>query len=351
MITKNLFTVLYERRRLIILLVFLVPIIIYDGLNYFEFPDRVSSTEERVEIRIPRGASLSQITDSLMVHGLIDDPKLFMFWSRTLGYDTRLKAGLFDIPKNLSSVQILEYLTHARAKEIYVTLLEGWENHQISRELSRKLGISSDVFDSLCTDSAFIRSMDIEQDNLTGYLLPNTYAFYWGIKEEEIIRRLVGKTLQVFDSDSVQSALRHKNMSIHQILTMASIIEGEAVIDSERPVIASVYYNRIKKRMRLQADPTIQYIVEGPPRRLLEKDLQIDSPYNTYRYFGLPPGPINNPGKASIMAAIFPADTRYLYFVASGDGGHVFSRTLREHNRAKAAFDKIRRQVRKQQQN
>jgi len=134
-------------------------------------------------------------------------------------------------------------------------------------------------------------------------------------------------------------------MTVSKILTLASIVEGEAIFDDERAVIASVYYNRLKKRIKLQADPTIQYILQGPPRRLLLKDLAIDSPYNTYMYYGLPPGPISNPGKNSIMAAIYPAKTDYLYFVARGDGRHTFSKTAAEHQRAKQQFDQVRREV------
>jgi UPF0755 protein len=348
MIFEKIFRYLYKKRRLIILLIFLLPVIIYDALNYFELPDHVYEAEKRVQVLIPRGASLGQISDTLLVHGLLEDPKLFRFWATTLGYDTRLKAGMFDIPENLNAVQLLEYLTHARAREIYVTLLEGWDNREIAGELSRKLSISATVFDSLCSDSSFLLQVGIDQADLTGYLLPDTYGFYWGMSEKEIIRFLVNKTRAIFKSDSIRDAMNDLKMDRHQILTMASIIEGEAIIDAERPVIASVYYNRIRKRMRLQADPTIQFIVEGPPRRLLERDLRIDSPYNTYKYYGLPPGPINNPGKASILAALFPAQTEYLYFVARGDGGHTFSRTLREHNQAKAAFDQVRRRVRRQ---
>lgn len=125
----------------------------------------------------------------------------------------------------------------------------------------------------------------------------------------------------------------------------------EAIFDEERATIASVYFNRLKKGMPLQADPTIQFILDGPPRRLLLKDLEIDSPYNTYKYYGLPPGPINNPGKKSILATIFAEDTNYLYFVARGDGRHTFSNTLKEHNRAKLAFDKVRKEVRQKLKN
>ena len=145
--------------------------------------------------------------------------------------------------------------------------------------------------------------------------------------------------------------LNEMSFTPHQVLTLASIIEGEALLDEERPVIASLYHNRLKRGMKLQADPTIQYIIKGPPRRLLIKDLKIDSPYNTYIYKGLPPGPINNPGEASIRATIFPADTNYLYMVAVGDGSHTFSRTLSEHNKAKEAFDKVRREVARERKN
>jgi len=137
-------------------------------------------------------------------------------------------------------------------------------------------------------------------------------------------------------------------MNIHQILTLASIIEGEAIFDEEREIISSVYHNRLNRRIKLQADPTIQYILDGPPRRLLYKDLEIDSPYNTYKYYGLPPGPISNPGKKSILAAIYPAATKYIYFVAKGDGRHVFSTNASDHQKAKAQFDRIRREVNRQ---
>jgi UPF0755 protein len=136
-------------------------------------------------------------------------------------------------------------------------------------------------------------------------------------------------------------------MTLHQVVTLASIIEGEAMVDAERPLISAVYHNRLRLHMPLQADPTIQYLVPGRGRRLLKSDLSIDSPYNTYLYPGLPPGPVNNPGMASIVAALHPAPVDYLYFVARGDGGHVFSRTLGEHLRAKARFDQVRRHVRR----
>ena len=176
-----------------------------------------------------------------------------------------------------------------------------------------------------------------------------TYFFTYGMDEKEIIQLLVRNTLAIFKSDSVQLKIQDLGMNMHKIVTMASIIEGEVVVDSERVLVSSVYHNRLKRGWLLGADPTIQYIIPGPPRRLLNQDLEIDSPYNTYKYRGLPPGPISNPGKNSILAALFPADTRYMYFVATGDGGHHFSRTSAEHARWKTKFNRIRREVRRNQ--
>jgi UPF0755 protein len=140
-------------------------------------------------------------------------------------------------------------------------------------------------------------------------------------------------------------------MTETEVLTLASIIEGEAIYDRERSIISGVYHNRLQMGMRLQADPTIQYIIEGSPRRLLNKDLQIKSPYNTYLNDGLPPGPINNPGIESIRAALNPAETNYLYFVAKGDGYHTFSKTKAEHNKAKRQFQKVRREAKRKKLN
>ncbi len=168
------------------------------------------------------------------------------------------------------------------------------------------------------------------------------------MNEKRIISFLVKRCLDIFTPE-VMARIDSMKMSVHEILTLASIIEGEAIFDEERAVISSVYHNRLRRRIKLQADPTIQYILTGPPRRLLYKDLEIDSPYNTYKYYGLPPGPISNPGKNSILAAIFPASTNYIYFVAKGDGKHTFSRTAAEHSRAKAEFNKVRREVKRKE--
>ena len=268
-------------------------------------------------------------------------------WARLSGAEKKLQAGHFYIPENLNCVKLATYLSQAKPAEVKVTLIEGWDNHQINMQLTESLGLDFHILDSLCTDSVFCNSFNILIPNLIGYLLPNTYAFHRGMDEKEVLSILVNRTLDIFKRDDVRRALAELNFNIHQILTLSSIVEGEAIFDDERSTIAAVYLNRLNKGMRLQADPTIQFIIDGPPRRLLYKDLELDSPYNTYKYYGIPPGPINNPGIKSILATIFADEANYLYFVARGDGHHTFSSTLREHNKAKLAFDKIRREARR----
>jgi UPF0755 protein len=329
--------------RLLLLSILILPFIVVFIINYFKLP----SVEERanlVPILIPRGTSIEVIADSLQARGLIDDKEIFILWLKTLDKDRSIKAGYYEIPKNLTYAQLITFLSTATSREVKVTLLEGWRIPEIAAELQDRLQIDSVRFVHLACDSAYISTLGLTESSLEGYLLPDTYQFYWGVDEKQIIEFLVGECLSIFD-EKVKTHLDSMRMTIHQVLTLASIIEGEAIYDDERPLISSVYHNRLKRRIKLQADPTIQYILAGPPRRLLYKDLEIDSPYNTYKYYGLPPGPISNPGKKSIMAAIYPEQTSYIYFVAKGDGRHTFSRNAVEHQQAKAEFDRVRREV------
>ena len=333
------------RQKAILLLIFLIPIILLEILNYFSNPKDFDNPKLTIEVKIPRGAALTQIADSLFAQQLIEDKDIFIFWAKSLGYEKKLRAGYYDIPAGLNDYNVVKYLTTAKASTESITFLEGWDMHQFAAEVGSRYENGDSLFLRLCYDKDFIKTFGLNVPNLEGYLMPNTYFFSKNENPEKILKHLVSKTLNLFENDSVKLAMARLKMSRNEILTLASIIEGEALIDEERPVIASLYYNRLKKRMKLQADPTIQYIIQGPPRRLLIKDLEIDSPYNTYMYYGLPPGPINNPGMASVKAALYPDSTNYLYMVAVGDGTHTFSKTLSEHIRAKEAFNLVRKKV------
>lgn len=305
-------------------------------------------TGETARLYIPAGATFRQIADSLEAHRLLHHKRLFIWLGKLTGKERNARAGMFDIPRGISTWELLNYLEKAPNAQIKVTIPEGILARRMAGIFQRKLGIDSTRFMSLVYDSAFARELTGETiENLEGYLFPETYFFEWKMPPEQIIRHMVSRTLELFQSPAARRRLRELGWTPHQVLTLASIIEGEAMVDSERVIISSLYHNRLRLGWPLQADPTIQFIVPGPPRRLLKKDLEIDSPYNTYKYPGLPPGPINNPGKKSILAALYPANTPYLYMVAVGDGSHKFSRTLKEHNYWHARFNEIRRRVKR----
>ena len=335
------------KQKILLVIIFIIPFFLFEFINYCTVPDFSDKSIETITVEIPKGSTLQKISEILKSNGLIEDSELFKIWIMSLGKEKDIKAGHFEIPIGLNYAQLAKYLSQAKAKQLKVTLLEGWQIEEIAIKLKNEIGIDARIFIDLTKDTLFIRQFGIECNTLEGYLLPETYYFYWGMSEEAIIRMLVNNTLSIFDS-TAQIQMEQLKMDMHEIITLSSIIEGEAILDNERTTISSVYHNRLKKRMKLQADPTIQYILNGPPRRILYRDLEIDSPYNTYKYYGLPPGPINNPGKNSILAAIYPEKTKYLYFVATGDGSHTFSRTGAEHARAKAKFNKVRREVRRQ---
>ncbi len=326
--------------------VLVVGIVLYRSIVK-PLPEDITSLPS-ITLHIPRGASFQQVIDSLKTHQLLTHPRLFQFFARHTGLDRRIPAGYFKIPLGFNEWQLVQYLERPQKVFIKITIPEGLRTERIAALLRRHLPIDSARFVELVRDSFFSRRLGVPATTAEGFLMPETYFLSPDMSEEEIIQTLIKPTLAIFKADSVQQQLQYLNMTPFQIIILASIIEGEAMVDSERVIIASVYYNRLKRGMPLQADPTIQYLIPDGPRRLRYRDLQIDSPYNTYRYRGLPPGPINNPGKQSILAAIFPARTRYLYFVATGDGGHHFSRTLREHNRWKRKLDALRRKVARQ---
>ena len=218
---------------------------------------------------------------------------------------------------------------------------------QVARHLEKEMKFNySEVID-LLKDENFIKKLKLNVNTLEGYLFPETYYFFDGVDKKSLVKRLVNEHKLFWNKENISKA-DSLGFSPYEIIIIASIIEGEAIYDSERPIISAVYHNRLKRGMKLQADPTVQYIIKDGPRRLLNRDLRIKSPYNTYMYKGLPPGPINSPGTQSLHAALNPQINDYLYFVAKGDGYHTFSRNEKEHERAKRAFQRVRKKVRRE---
>jgi UPF0755 protein len=308
-------------------------------------PWTLPENPKTIDIVIDNGMTPQSIAGLLKNKEVITSRQRFVLAAKILGVTKKLQAGEYQFKGSLSNYSILRKLS--RGKVIYekVTFPEGIRMTQIADILGRLFEVDCDRFKKLANDSAFCRSLNIDSPSLEGFLYPDTYYFQREPKPELVLKTMVKRFHQVV-ADSLRDRAAELNMSMHDLVTLASIVEGEAVIDSERTVIAAIYMNRLKRNMRLQACPTIQYIIEDGPRRLLTKDLEIDSPYNTYIHRGLPPGPVNNPGIASILATLYPVSVNYMYMVANGDGSHTFSLTMREHIRAKHRFDQVRRSVR-----
>ena len=305
-----------------------------------------NNMSKNVKVVINQGESLDIISKNLFNKGVITNKRIFQLITKIKGLDTSIPIGTFNLKSVNVNKDIINHLVFGIPERRRITILEGWNSRQLAKHLSNEMGLDYDNIIKTVTDKNFIKSMKIQSESLEGYLYPDTYFFYDGVDEISVIKRLVRES-QVFWNDSNIAMANSMNFSQHEILTLASIIEGEAIYDSERPIISAVYHNRLKRGMKLQADPTIQYVIEDGPRRLLNKDLRIKSPYNTYLYKGLPPGPINSPGFMSLHAALYPQENEYLYFVAKGDGYHTFSKNEKEHERAKRAFQRVRKKVKR----
>ena len=296
------------------------------------------------DIVIQKGMTVIQIGKLLHREGVIRSPRLLVLFSVFDGTSRRLKAGIHRFPDNLSTWEALKKLAYSRDEFRSVTLPEGMTLARTLGLLASELDLDPKKMRQLASDPGYCRRLGVPADNLEGYLFPETYQIPLTKDEEQVIRMLVRHFFTVFDSTMAERS-NQTGLSAHEVVTLASIIEGEALLDRERATISAVYHNRLEQGMYLQADPTVQYVIEDGPRRLFYRDYKIDSPYNTYRHRGLPPGPVMNPGAASLRAALYPADVDYLYFVARGDGSHVFSRTVREHEEAKRKTRSARRRT------
>ena len=305
------------------------------------------SSDLRTTLSIPKGSSLKQVSLKLKDKDIIKNEPFFLMAVKLMGYEKKLQAGIFKIDDASNNYKIIKQLVYGDESYLRITILEGWTLKDISREVENKLEIASIDFLNISKHPKFLKKFGIDNKNLEGYLFPETYFFSKNDSPEFIIEKMI---LQLRKNITSQMKARMDELGLDEleVITMASIIEGEAIYDDERATISSVYHNRLKRKMKLQADPTVQYIIDGPPRRLLNKDLKIESPYNTYLNYGLPPGPINNPGIQSILAALYPVESDFFYFVAKGDGYHTFSKTEREHILAKREFQKIRKKVQRQ---
>ena len=282
---------------------------------------------------IPRGANFGQAADSLARTGLVGSPRLFRLYGRLTGGDRNIKPGTYLLRHGTPWKDIISALNGGHGLVNTITIPEGYSLSQITPLLARTLKVPADSVEAAVRDTALLARLDIPNPTIEGYVFPDTYAFPLGTTARQAVREMVYAFERRWRPDW-DSSLVGLKINRNDLVTMASIVEREARLPEERPVIAAVYYNRLRRGMLLQADPTIQYALGHHVGRVLYRDLAVQSPYNTYIHKGLPPGPVASPGVASLAAAANPANVPYLYFVATKDGHHEFRMTLDEHTTA-----------------
>jgi UPF0755 protein len=286
-----------------------------------------------VRVMIPTGATMRTAAESLDKAGVIGSPRAFRLYSKLRGADRGIKAGTYMLRRGASWGSVLTSLQSGRGIVNTVTIPEGFTLVQTESVLVHKLALPAESVRVAVRDTALLRRLNVPTPTLEGYLFPDTYFFPPGTSAQTAVRTMVRRFEQRWKPEW-SARLDTMALSRHDLITLASIVEREARRAEERPVIAAVYWNRLRKGMLLQADPTVQYALPQYQSRLLNKHLAVKSPYNTYKYPGLPPGPIAAPGAASLDATLRPANVPYLYFVAYPDGHHEFRVKLEEHQAA-----------------
>lgn len=285
------------------------------------------------EVEVRKGQRTAIILRHLQAEGILRDPYVPLIYMKVLRHGDSIKAGIYEFSKPISAAEVMEKLIRGDVILKSVTIREGLDRFAIGKLFAAEgFGRPAD-WDKLTADPEAIRDLAPEAKSLEGYLFPDTYKFTPGTPSQTIVALMVQNFRKHFGGEMGYITT---GLNLHQTVTLASIVEAEAQLPQERPLVASVYLNRLRRRMPLGADPTVIYALKLANRwngNIQKSHLQIDSPYNTYRQQGLPPGPIANPGLASLRAAAAPATSEFLYFVARHDGSHAFAKTLAEHNR------------------
>ncbi|QHT64016.1 endolytic transglycosylase MltG [Paenibacillus lycopersici] len=335
------FWVITSLLSLMILIVGGTYLYIWNGL-------RPTSSGDTVQVELKKGSSPLAFAEVLEDHGIIRNAFLFKYYLRYKNEGPRFQAGVYELHPGMNKQEIIDKLNAGEilpAETIRFTIPEGFTVEQIADKLAEagyddKAGfIAAADKDQAWPDADAAKNVPKDgklRHRLEGYMFPETYELPKDSKPEAIIDRMLQETDRKLDSlpENWDDALAENGVNFHQMLTIASLVEREVVVDEERPIVAGIIYNRLKKGMPLQIDATVQYLLDKQKEHLMEADLQVDSPYNTYKIKGLPPGPIASPSLKSIEAALFPAKTDYYYYVTKKDGSqkHLFAETLKQHN-------------------
>ena len=325
-------------------IVFIIMIIVFFAVTgtgvglwiYFTRP--VLENGENKTIVIREGMHLKDISGLLEKEGLIKNSLVFVLLAKINGYGRMIKAGEYILNPEMAPGRIMEILTRGEVVSHIVTIPEGFSIEQIADVLSSSGIVDREKFLQYATEDGIENNYGINGPGLEGYLYPDTYQFARGVNAKSIIDAMIKRFREI--TAPLEQRIAESGMTLHEVVTLASIVEKETGKSEERPLIASVFLNRLRKHMRLESDPTVIYGIKEFSGNLKKSDLTTYTAYNTYVIRGLPPGPIANPGVDSIKAVLFPAKTNYLYFVSKNDGSHYFSSNLREHNRAVYTYQK-----------
>ena len=313
---------------------FLALVWIVIGLFYYQASRPASEKNQTMIFEIQPGMTLKQVALELSRQGLIRSPSAFQAIAYIQAKQKQVMVGEFSLSPSMPPSKILLQITSGKTILHPVTIPEGYRITEIATLLHSEGLADKEFFIRQTRDKSLIRPLGIPADSLEGYLFPETYHFSKFTPEKKIVQKMVDTFREQVLIPQLLMSAKKSSLSWHEIITLASLIEKETGLDSERKIISSVFHNRLRKNMRLQTDPTVIYAMGKFDGNIRKRDLKIDSPYNTYRYKGLPPGPIANPGLKSIVAAISPIKSDHLYFVSRQDGSHHFSSTLIEHNLA-----------------
>jgi UPF0755 protein len=318
----------------LVLMIVVVTVYVFSALSAAD-----PGTSEEIKVEIPEGANSYQIARLLSQEEIIKNERAFIYFSRLTGKDSLLKSGSYLLSPSYAIPEIIDKLVEGSSDSVIFTVPEGYTVEQIANLLEEKGLINRDRFDRLVAEGdfpfPFLRDLeDLPEGScrLEGYLFPDTYHVGKNISENELITVMLKRFQREMEDLQFPEKVAEKGFTLNEGITIASMVEREAKVDRERPIIAGVILNRLDLGMPLQIDATVQYVLKGHRPTIYYEDLEVDSPYNTYRVMGLPPGPIGAPGRKSLLAVIEPEKTDYLYYVAKPDGSHAFARTLQEHN-------------------
>ena len=321
-------------RKFLLTVLFLSFSLLLFFVSIFAFLYMPAQQKRRVvEVKVDRGESFTSVVNKLKDRGVIPNEKIFTLWARLLALDKKIHWGVYRFDLPIAPREVLDRMVLGRGLFHRITVPEGLALNEIADLLVREGATDEEKFLKEARSTEILSLLGLEPNGIEGYLFPDTYYFPVSATERDVLTAMVEQFQEIF-TPKMERQAKKLGLSRHEVVTLASLVEKEAGVETERPLVSAVFHNRLKYNIPLQSDPTVIYGLEGFTGKLRRKDLQNPSPYNTYFIRGLPPGPICNPGLSSLLAALFPARVSYLYFVSKNDGTHFFSETIREHNRA-----------------